>query len=57
MKGNTMEFTIEVPDAAAANIRHLRRENAKFRIQRNEARAEVARLQAELETYRNAVSK
>lgn len=50
-----MEFTIEVPDAVAANIRHLRRECAKFRTQRNQARAEAKALRAELEALRARV--
>lgn len=47
-----MELTVKVPDAAAEAIRQLRRESAKYRRQRNEARAEVARLRAEIAALR-----
>ncbi|BBX04319.1 hypothetical protein MMOR_52550 [Mycolicibacterium moriokaense] len=49
-----MELTVKVPDVAEQAIRNLRRECAKYRRQRNEARAEVARLRAELAALRGA---
>ena len=47
-----MQFTIEVPDAAQTAIRELRRECAKYRKQRNAARAENEALRAELAALR-----
>jgi hypothetical protein len=43
---NTMKF--DVPDPVQAEIRSLRRECLKLRIQRNEARAELAALKLEV---------
>jgi hypothetical protein len=46
MEGNEMQF--QVSDPAEQEIRRLRRENAKLRIQRNGLRDEIAELKAEL---------
>jgi hypothetical protein len=47
-----MALTFVISDPAEQEIRRLRKESAKFRVQRNEARAEAQALQAELDSLR-----
>lgn len=44
-----MPITFVLPDPVEDEMRRLRREAAKYRHQRNAARAEVVQLQAELD--------
>lgn len=43
-----MHFKVSMPREAADEIRRLRREAAKFRLERNALRSEVEQLRAEL---------
>jgi uncharacterized coiled-coil DUF342 family protein len=48
---------LKVTDPVEAEIRSLRRESMKYRHQRNDARAEVAQLRAEVESLRAALNR